>query len=274
MSLTANSSAEMFALQRLDILDLKSLDVQIIQTQQSNSIIQIETQAESMDEICALLQSSSIIGEPACAQLDILVLGVDSALQLEVLDQRRVHLGPCVLQGSPAVRRYGDFAGFGADVGVCGLLGCEEWLRVDGHGCVFGGLGGILDGGGVGGADEHLVVFVVGYDGSLVQVLSDFLGRGSLEGGRCRHDGDGPGLQTTGLSICVVSAIRFCLAKVEVRRFVLLGGATAEAQKDGSPSILFLPQSGFSTSKSAKQAQGGQGPFSQSLLLRISLLSL
>jgi hypothetical protein len=124
-TLTANSSAEMLALECLDILDLESLNVQIIQTQQSNSVIQIETQAESVDKVCALLQSTSVVGESACAELDILVLGVDSALQLEVLNQGRVDLGPCVLQGSPAVRRYGDFAGFGADVGVGGLLGCE-----------------------------------------------------------------------------------------------------------------------------------------------------
>jgi hypothetical protein len=232
----------MLALKRLDILDLESLDVQIIQTQQSNSVVQIETQAESVDEICTLLQSTSVIGESACAELDILVLCVDSALQLEVLNQRRVNFGPCVLQRSPAVGWYGDFAGFGAGVSVGGLLGSEEWLRVDGHGCVFGGLSGVLDGRSIGGADEHLVIFVVDCDGSLVQVLSNVLGGSSLESGRCGHGDDGPRVQMTEVVICAVSMISFwCLGKVfEAVRVV----GRSDCRSAKRPWYTFLPLSG------------------------------
>jgi hypothetical protein len=255
----------MLALKRLDILDLESLNVQIVQTQQSNSVVQIETQTESMDKVCTLLQSSSVIGESACAQLDVLVLGVDSALQLQVLDQRRVNLRPCVLQRSPAVRRYSDFAGFGADVGVCGLLGSEEWLRVDGHGCVFGLLSGVLDGGSVGGADEHLVVFAVGCDGGLIQVLSDFLGGSSLEGSWCGHDENGPERQTTRLSICVLLAIRFWSSDSGTKVICVVGRSDCRSAKRWYNEYFFAPSGSKSLHNRACQAQGGEQSLDQSL---------
>lgn len=104
-----------------------------------------------------------------------------------MFDQRRVNLRPTALERSPAVRRDWDLAALAAVLLVGGLLSGEEGLRVDGHGCVLLGLVGGLDGRCVGGADEHLIVLVVGDDGCIVQVLSDLLRVGSLQSGRGRH---------------------------------------------------------------------------------------
>ena len=80
--------------------------------------------------------------------------------------------------------------------------------------------------------------FVVGCDGSLVQVLSDFLGGSSLEGSWCGHDDGNPRGQTMGLRVCVVPAICVLFGGSKIKAICVVGEVVAEAQKDG---LLFCP---------------------------------
>lgn len=70
--------------------------------------------------ILALLYSPVVGGVARRPQLDALVLGVHADLQLQVLDERRVELGPGGLERRHAVRRDGHLAGLhvGGRLGV------------------------------------------------------------------------------------------------------------------------------------------------------------
>lgn len=102
------------------------IDIQIIQPQQSNRIIDIKAQGQSLDEILALLEGTGVRGEFGVSQLNSLILNVHADLQLEVLTERGVDLRPGGFDGGKAVRRDGDFAGFDVDDSVSGWLFLRE----------------------------------------------------------------------------------------------------------------------------------------------------
>lgn len=95
--------------------NLERLNVEIIHPEQGDSVVDVEAQGKGTHEVGALLDRAVICGDLGGAQLDALALHVHAALELEVLDQRRVDLGPRGLERRHAVGRDGDLAVLDAD---------------------------------------------------------------------------------------------------------------------------------------------------------------
>lgn len=104
-----------------------TLNVEIIQPQQRNRIIDIKPESKRPHKIGSLLNRARVGRHFGRPQLDSLALHVHAALQLEVLDQRRVDLGPGGLEGRHAMGRNGDLAVLHADdIGGGGFRGGRE----------------------------------------------------------------------------------------------------------------------------------------------------
>lgn len=116
---TADRASKMLSLQRLHVLDLKALDIQIVEPQQRDRIVDIEAEGKGADKVGALLQRSRVDRLLRRPHLDGLVFGVHAHLEEKVFHKWRVDLGPAVLERSEAVGRDGDFAAF---VAVDGCL--------------------------------------------------------------------------------------------------------------------------------------------------------
>jgi hypothetical protein len=132
---TTNCTAKMLSIERLHILNLKSLDIQVIQSEKSNRIVDIEAEGESADKVCALLESANVRGELGGSEFYGAALDVHSDLELEVLDDRRADFGPVGFEGGHAVRRNGHLASLDAISGMGLLCRCENGatLFVDAH---------------------------------------------------------------------------------------------------------------------------------------------
>ena len=70
----------MVAMKRLDILNLKSFQVEVVETKHRHAILQLEAQHEALQEVSALLNSANILGRGASSQLDNFSFGVHSDL--------------------------------------------------------------------------------------------------------------------------------------------------------------------------------------------------
>lgn len=49
-------------MQRLHVLDLKGIEVEVVQPQQGQRVVDLEAQRIGLDEICALLDRSGVDG--------------------------------------------------------------------------------------------------------------------------------------------------------------------------------------------------------------------
>lgn len=58
---TANTTTQMVAMQGLHVLDLESLQVQVIETKNGNRVLKIESQHEALEEISAFLNRANIL---------------------------------------------------------------------------------------------------------------------------------------------------------------------------------------------------------------------
>lgn len=172
-------------------LYLKGLNVEVVHAQQGDGVVDVEAQGEGAHKVGALLDRAVVGGGLGGAQLDGLALHVHAALQLEVLDQRRVDLGPRGLERRHAVGRDGHLAVLDAH-GVAPRRGRGEAraaLLVHGvvelHVCL-GGLLGLLRlcWCCVWGVEEDVFVLGFGWEGD----VGCWLLRGSLEGCWRRHD--------------------------------------------------------------------------------------
>lgn len=74
------------------------LTVKIVQTQQRNSIINVEAQGKGLDKVLALLQGAVLGGVLGCAELDLFPPRVHADLKLEVLDERGVDCGRALVR--------------------------------------------------------------------------------------------------------------------------------------------------------------------------------
>ena len=109
----------MVAMKRLDILYLKSFQVEVVETKHRHAILQLEAQHEALQEVSALLNSANILGRGASSQLDNFPFGVHSDLQLHVLDQSLEHAVPVLPERCEAVPGHGNFpifAGFSGQI--------------------------------------------------------------------------------------------------------------------------------------------------------------
>jgi hypothetical protein len=162
---TTNRTAKMLSVERLHILNLESLDIQVVQSEKSNRIVDIEAVGESTDKVRALLESTNVRGELGGSEFDGPALDVHADLKLEVLDDGRADFGPVGLEGCHAVRRNGHLASLDAISGIGLLCRCEDGaaLFVDAHLIVCRGIGhGVGD---IGlrrslGIDQDLIVLV------------------------------------------------------------------------------------------------------------------
>jgi hypothetical protein len=83
----ADGAAHVLALQGLDVLDLKGLDVQVVEAQQGDGVVDVEAQREGLDKVLALLQRVGRRRQRRGAQLDRARLDVHAHLQVQVLDE-------------------------------------------------------------------------------------------------------------------------------------------------------------------------------------------
>ena len=106
-------------MQRLDILYLKRLQVEVVKTKHRHAILQLEAKHETLQKVSAFLNSSDILCRGASSQLDNFSFGVHSDLQLHVLDQSLEHAVPVLPERCEAVPGHGDFpifAGFSGQI--------------------------------------------------------------------------------------------------------------------------------------------------------------
>ena len=121
---TADRTAQVISLQGLYVLDLERLDVELVDPEKSDGVGDLESHGEGLDKVLTPLEGIDALGRLlGAAQLDDLARRIHADLELEVLDQWRVYLGPLTLERGHAVRRDGDFSLIGAMgllVGDCG----------------------------------------------------------------------------------------------------------------------------------------------------------
>lgn len=131
----ADCSAHVLAVEGLDVLDLEGLDVEVVETEERDSVVDVKSECESGNEVGALLQRAGVDSLGRSAQLDGLLGHVHAQLQAEVLDERRVDFGPGGLERCHAVWWDADLALFFAGSGGRGDFGCEDGtvLAVDLH---------------------------------------------------------------------------------------------------------------------------------------------
>ena len=93
----------MVALEVLHILDLESFKEQIVKSQQSNSIIQVESEHECFKEIISSLDGRSVNGLLAFSDIDSFLFGIHTNLQFHVLDNGLADFLPVVFEWSHSV---------------------------------------------------------------------------------------------------------------------------------------------------------------------------
>lgn len=106
----ADGAGEVVAGEGLDVLDLEGLDVEVVEAEEGDGVVDVEAEGEGAHEVLALLQGAGVGGVLGGAQLDAPVLHVHAHLQLQVLDEGRVDLGPRALERREAVRGDRHFA--------------------------------------------------------------------------------------------------------------------------------------------------------------------
>lgn len=105
---TPDTSTQVISVQGLHILDLKGLKEQVVQSKNSNGVLQIETKHKSLDEVSALLYSSDILSSLRSPNLDSPSLCVHTHLQLHVLDKCLKYALPVLLERGESVARHRD----------------------------------------------------------------------------------------------------------------------------------------------------------------------
>lgn len=95
----------MIPLQILHILDLESLQEEIIESEHGDGIIEIEAQHEGLQEITGPLDAGPVLRFLALPNIDSLLLHVHPDLQFHVLDHSLAYFLPVVLQRRHAIRR-------------------------------------------------------------------------------------------------------------------------------------------------------------------------
>ena len=77
---TADTASKVIAFERLDVLDIKRVEVEVVQAKQGERIIDLESQNESPNKICRFLQVGNVFGVLASLDLNISVFQVESEI--------------------------------------------------------------------------------------------------------------------------------------------------------------------------------------------------
>ena len=91
---STDSTGLTVTMHRPHVLDLEGLDVKIVETEEGNGIVHIESKSESLHKVLAFLQSAGVTCVFRSSEFDGLSLDVHTALQLQMLDEGRVDRGP------------------------------------------------------------------------------------------------------------------------------------------------------------------------------------
>ena len=75
---TADTASKVIAFERLDVLDIKRVEVEVVQAKQGERIIDLESQNESPNKICRFLQVGNVLGVLASLDLNISGFQVES----------------------------------------------------------------------------------------------------------------------------------------------------------------------------------------------------
>ena len=95
-------------MQPLTVFDLEGLQEQLVQSQECDGVVDVESEQECAHEVSPLLQVSHVRGFLAVSQFDLSSPRVEAHLQLQVLDERLENLDPVLPQRRVPVSRYGD----------------------------------------------------------------------------------------------------------------------------------------------------------------------
>lgn len=112
-----NRSRQVLPSQRLHILDLERLHVQLIHPQHRHGVDHVESEREGVHEVGALLQVADVGGVSSCLELNPARLEIHPDIDLHLLVDRSVDFEPRFLQRSVPVRRDVDFAELDLSVG-------------------------------------------------------------------------------------------------------------------------------------------------------------
>ena len=104
-----NTARQVIAMERLDILDLKSFQVEVVETKHGHAVLQFEAKHEALQKVSSLLNSSNILSRWAGSQLDNFSFCVHSDLQLHMLDESLEHAVPVLPERCETMPGHGDF---------------------------------------------------------------------------------------------------------------------------------------------------------------------
>lgn len=105
---TTDAATHMISLKGFNVLDLKSLKEEIIQSQNSHGILQVEAEHKSLQEISSLLDSADVLGKFGCSHLNSATLGVHSDLQFHVFNESLKNGLPVLLKRCVSVTGHRD----------------------------------------------------------------------------------------------------------------------------------------------------------------------
>jgi hypothetical protein len=92
-------------MQSLDVLDLESVQEEVVEPQHSDGIVETEAQHEGLQEVIGALDGSPVFSFLALPHIDGLLLHIHPNLQLHILDHSLAYLFPARLERSETVRR-------------------------------------------------------------------------------------------------------------------------------------------------------------------------
>ena len=110
----------MISVQCLNVLDLESFEVEVIESEDSDAILEVKAKHEALEEICSLLNGSDIYRSRTCPKLYDLSLCIHPHLQLHVLHQSLENAVPVLSQRCESVSGYRDFPIFTSSSGEVG----------------------------------------------------------------------------------------------------------------------------------------------------------
>ena len=134
-----NATRQVIAMKCLDILDLKSFQVEVVETKHSHAILQFEAKHETLQKVSTLLDSSNVLRRRASSQLDHFSFGVHSDLQLHMLNESLEHAIPVLPEWRETMPGHGNFPIFTGFSGQIAHLDFIEFYLV----CVI--LASLLD---------------------------------------------------------------------------------------------------------------------------------
>jgi len=107
---SSDGARKVVAFQFFHVGDFEGFEKEIVETHQSQSVGDVETQDKSANEIRSFLKGADILGLLARFQFYVSRFEIKSNLQLQMLHDRRVNFLPILLERSISVVGYWNFS--------------------------------------------------------------------------------------------------------------------------------------------------------------------